>query len=146
MNEDNDNPFLSVVVRHFGDLLENEGFALVDQSYGAESFGDAAATCHSLRMAIRFQRDKGVVFVEFGAKRPRLELAQLVSYLDPKSTAVQELRSLDSTKFSTADTQLAALRRVVDEHRRNLFDPAFYNWQERKLKRFLATGDRFPAR
>ena len=146
MAEENDNPFLSAVVRHFGDLLEEEGFALVDQSYSAESFGNAVVTYYSLRMAIRFQRDKGVVFVALGAKRPRFELAQLVSYLDPKSTALQGLRSLDGAELSTPDSQLAALRRVVDEHRSNLLDPAFYNRQERKLKRFLATGDLFPPR
>ena len=145
MAEPIDNPFLAAVRRHFGDVLDEEGFALVQESYDRDSFGNAVVTYHSARLAIRFDSDKGIVFMELGAKRALFELGQLVAFLEHGSPHFRSSAGREGDLCGSTEAQVAALRRNGDHHRRQLLEPALFTKRKHELKRFIATGHTFPS-
>jgi hypothetical protein len=110
------NAILRQVRESFDFLVQEYGFAVTQEVYDAQNFGNVLMRFESPDQVVKITIDRGQVFVEIGATAApaaTYDLAVILRYLT---------RQEWSYDFEAAtSTQLAALARVLKSHAREIF-------------------------
>lgn len=140
MEQKKDTYFLELAKNNFGDLLEDDGFVIIDYGYNPVYFGDAYVTFQSSEFLIRLLRSKGQVLLEIGLFSLRArsyDLAQIVSFLDPKSNWSYKSPDDNNQLFSSTEWKIGEVRRIFEQYRTQLLDLELYTNRKQELEQFI---------
>lgn len=134
--------FLELVKHHFNDILEKDGFVIVGYTFDSAHFGNARVTLQSPAFLIQLLRDRGQVHLGLGLSEKNhdiYDLAQIVSFLDPKSTWSYRSPDEHSKLYSSTEWKMGEVKRVFDKYRSQLLNSDLFTKRKRELDQFIKT-------